>query len=52
MKLPSLDTLLAVLDNRKECSSDTTDGEVYIELELLSCLSKEEVKKIAEMRKY
>lgn len=44
--------LLAVLDNRKDCSSDTPDGEVYIELELLNGLSKEEVKKIAEMRKY
>ena len=45
-------TLLAVLDNRKECSSDTPDGEVYIELEILSGLSKEEIDKIVEMRKF
>lgn len=36
-------TLLAVLGNRKEHSSNTPDGEVYIELELLKGLSKEEV---------
>jgi len=45
-------TLLAVLDNRTESSSDTPDGEVYIELELLSGLSKDEVDIVIEQRKY
>ena len=44
-------TLLAVLDNRKECSSDTPDGEVYIEMELLKGLSKEKVDMVVEQRK-
>lgn len=45
-------TLVAVLTNRTEFSANTPDGEVYVELELLKGLDKDEVSMVGEQRKY